>query len=176
MSRPGRCSSSDTAFIPQLTQDQFVALIRERLDMSLDEFRVHCFKSDIEAFDDALFEILYDKTSITPDNIKDRIIVPSLDSLSQLNTNSFKYEVIDRYWDRCIEQKLLFKMTNRQYNNFYDVTAWCAHINTKLSHTVITPIPEYNPHITIKPKGSSYWYMRLNHEDGRVVYAVWLWT
>jgi hypothetical protein len=164
-------SSSDTALLTKMTPQQFEQLIKDRLNISLEEFGSFSFRATTALFDEALYELLYDQNSITPDNIEDRIIVPALNTLSYLDSNTFKYSTIDKYWDQCIEQKLLFKETNREWNNFYNVEAWCKHINTKLTDVIVEPVPEDNEYISIKPKGSSYWYLKLTHKSGKVVYG-----
>jgi hypothetical protein len=164
--------SADTVLIPKISPEEFDQLLQNRMGCSLETFTSYSFTSSTKLFDEALFELLYDQRSITPDNIEDRIIVPALNIVQHLNTNTFKYQTIDKYWDNCIDKKLLFKQTNREFNNFYDVTGWCAHINNKLTDVVLEPIPEDNPYIDIKPKGSSYWYLKLTHQSGTVTYAI----
>ena len=163
-------SSSDIALVRRMTPEAFDGLVRKGFGVPMAEFK--CFQSNIKEFDHALFEILYDQASITVDNIEDKILIPALNTFDYVDSDSFKYQALNHYWNNCLDRQLVCKITDREFNNFYDVNAWCQHMNTKLTDVVLEPVPEENPFIDIQPKGSSYWYLKLSHRNGRISYAI----
>lgn len=145
--------------------EEFIELIRRSIGVTPEQFLHYQFGSLIDRFDEALKDKIYNTGPITPDNIEDRILVPALDARLVPDTNLFPYKPLDKYWDKCIATGLLTIITKRDYNNYYDSEKWCEHMNTKLKNVTLSHVNEDTRGITVKPRGSSYWYIKINYND-----------
>ena len=157
-----RCSSKDSVL--WFYSKKEINDLLKITDRNIDNLVGYTFSSKYKHFDDAWNRYIFG--IIKTEDIENKVIIPVLENIMTPDGNRYEYKHLDKYFDKIVfEDKELVKITDREYNNYYDSTKWLERIQIRIPDVKLEAVLDENK-FNIKPKGSSYWYITAT-KDGK---------
>lgn len=100
------------------------------------------------------------------EEIEDKIIIPTLQFMQCPDENLYSFDSIDKYFDEIVfvKKELVCTTPDRRFNKYYDCTKWLERLQTKMNGVQLEAVLDENAY-DLKPKGSSFWYIRVTRDN-----------